>query len=78
MRHDAWVPTREQWKALTGTLPKERIIFDGEYEVSDTQLSYFPPPAIHVSDEERFRNPRGIWERVVACYLSRTPEPAYN
>lgn len=66
-----FVPTREQSMARDGTLPCERIMFNDGYTVSEKPPEYLPPPAVHLTDEERFRNPRGLWEKVVASCLRR-------
>lgn len=65
----AWVPTREQWEAMQGSdLPADLIVFDGKhpvYEVTEEELKCLPP-AKHLTDEDRFRNPRGLWDESVA------------
>jgi hypothetical protein len=64
-----WVPTEVQMSALQGTLSKEFIIFAGEYQVREMTESDLFPPQEHESVMERFRNPEGIWDKVVAGCL---------
>jgi hypothetical protein len=60
------IPSSEQSK------PKpEEIMFEGGYEVQEIPpQSLFPPPEEHSTVEERFRNPKGVWDRAVASFLS--------
>lgn len=68
-----WTPNHEQRLALLGQLPKERIMFDGSYEVGEVTNTYLPPDAIHETDEARFKEPNGVWEQCVAECLMREP-----
>lgn len=69
-----WKPSEEQALALVERLPRERIIFNGDYVIGDKPDSDFPPPAVYVNDEERFREPHGPWEEAVARYLRIQPD----
>lgn len=74
----SFVPMREQEMALDGTLPKDHIMFDDLYTVSENPMGHLPPPPLHGNDEERFKDPKGPWERMVAFYLKREPPLAFN
>jgi hypothetical protein len=69
-----WVPTEVQMSALQGTLPKEFIIFDGEYQVREMTENDLFPPQEHESVEARFRSPEGIWDKAVAYCLGEMKE----
>ena len=71
-----WVPTREEAMILQGkaTLPKEMIMFGGDYVVREVPESELLPPAEHTTDESRFQNPVGLWNIVVARHLNLVRE----
>jgi hypothetical protein len=67
-----WVPTEPQMRAIQGTLPKEMIMFSGEYQVREMTENDLFPPEEHVSVMERFKKPKGIWDVAVAHCLGET------
>ena len=66
----SYKPTKDQLDALGGLLPSTRMVFDEEYGEKELP-SHLPPEQIHLTDEERFRNPHGVWEEAVKHHLEK-------
>ncbi len=69
-----WVSTKEQVEFLRDgiPIPKELIIFGGEYTVREIPYEEFLPPPQYHSDEARFESPVGIWNQVVSHCLKNS------
>lgn len=65
-----WVPSELQMKALTETLPQEYIMFSGEHQIREMSENDLLPKEEYVSDTQRFKNPRSVWDTVVAKCLA--------
>lgn len=69
-----WVPTKEAAMAIqAGGPPSKLVIFEGSHVIQEFTEKSFLPSAIHLTDEERFREPHGPWEKAVAHYLKSEP-----
>ena len=69
-----WTPSPEQVLAQEGKLPKELIMFEGSYQIKELlPLTDSLPPPLHMTDEARFKDPKGVWEEIVALSLQEGP-----
>ena len=62
-----WVPTKIEMEVMQGitSFHPSLVIFEGRHSVREIPESELLPPALH-SNSDRFKNPKGLWNRVVA------------